>query len=69
LNVLNAIKNVPEVCHIFCATANSAQIIVADLAGSRAVLGVADGECPKGIEGKEDIAWRKNLLRQIGYKE
>ncbi len=69
INVLNSIKNVPEVCQIHCATANSVQVIVADLNGSRAVLGVADGEQPKGIEGKEDIAWRKNFLRQIGYKE
>jgi len=68
LNVLNTLKNVPEICHIFCATANPIQVIVADLGGSRAVLGVADGEQPKGIEGDEDIAWRKNFLRQIGYK-
>lgn len=69
INVLNTIKNIPEVCAIYCATANQAQIIVADLNGSRAVLGVADGEKPKGIEGEEDIAWRKNFLRQIGYKQ
>jgi len=66
--VLNTLKNVPEIFHIFCATANPIQVIVADLGGSRAVLGVADGEQPKGIEGDEDIAWRKNFLRQIGYK-
>jgi adenosine/AMP kinase len=69
INVLNSIKNVPEVCQIYCATANLVQVIVADLNGSRAVLGVADGEQPKGIEGKEDIDWRKSFLRQIGYKE
>ena len=68
VNVLNSIKMVPEVCHIYCATANPARVLVADLEGSRAVLGVADGECPKGIEGEEDIKWRKNFLRQIGYK-
>ena len=68
VNVLNSIKMVPEVCHIYCATANPAKVLVADLEGSRAVLGVADGECPKGIEGEEDIKWRKNFLRQIGYK-
>lgn len=68
LNVLNVIKNVPEVCHIFCATANPTQVVVADFNGSRAVLGVADGEQPKGIEESEDITWRKNLLRRIGYK-
>ncbi len=69
INVLNTIKNIPEVCAIYCATANQAQIIVVDLNGRRAVLGVADGEKPKGIEGEEDIAWRKNFLRQIGYKQ
>jgi hypothetical protein len=68
VNVLNSIKMVPEVCHIYCATANPAKVLVADLEGSRAVLGVADGECPKGIEGEEDINWRKSFLRQIGYK-
>jgi len=68
LNVLNTIKMVPEVCHIFCATANSAEVIVADLGDSRAVLGVADGEKPKGFEDEEEINWRKKFLRQIGYK-
>ncbi|HUV16720.1 MAG TPA: adenosine-specific kinase [Pelolinea sp.] len=68
VNVLNAVKNVPEVCRIFCATANSTQVVLADTDGGRAVLGVADGEKPRGIEGEEDIAWRKNFLRQIGYK-
>lgn len=68
VNVLNSIKMVPEVCHIYCATANPTKVLVADLEGSRAVLGVADGESPKGIEGEEDINWRKNFLRQIGYK-
>ena len=68
LNVLNTIKNVPEVCHIFCATANQSQVIVAEEAGGRAILGVVDGESPKSIEGAEDIAWRKEFLRKIGYK-
>lgn len=68
LNVLNAIKNVPEVCHIFCVTANPSRVIVAEEAGGRAILGVVDGASPKGIEGKEDIAWRKEFLRKIGYK-
>jgi adenosine/AMP kinase len=68
VNVLNSVKMVPEVCHIICATANPTQVLIADLGGSRAVMGVADGECPKGIEGEEDINWRKNFLRQIGYK-
>lgn len=68
VNVLNAVKNVPEVCRVFCATANPAQVVVAELDDGRAVLGVMDGEKPKGVEGNEDIAWRKNFLRQIGYK-
>ncbi len=68
INVLNTVKNASEVCRIYCATANPTKIIIADLGGSRAVLGVADGESPKGIEGDEDITWRKNFLRQIGYK-
>jgi hypothetical protein len=68
LNVLNTIKNVPEVCHIFCATANASHVIVAEEAGGRAILGVVDGETPKGIEGAEDITWRKDFLRKIGYK-
>lgn len=68
INVLNAVKNIPEVCQVFCATANPTQVIVAESGSGRAVLGVVDGEKPKGIEGEEDIAWRKNFLRQIGYK-
>ncbi len=68
LNVLNTIKNVPEVCHIFCATANASHVIVAEEAGGRAILGVVDGETPQGIEGAEDITWRKEFLRKIGYK-
>lgn len=68
LNVLNVIKNVSEVCHIFCATANQSQVIVAEEKDGRAILGVVDGESPKGIEGAEDITWRKEFLRKIGYK-
>ena len=68
INVLNAIKNVPEVCGIFCATANPAQVLVADAGEGRAILGVVDGFKPKGVEGDKDIEWRKNLLRIIGYK-
>jgi len=68
INVLNAVKHVPEVCQIYCATANPVQVVVAESDGGRAVLGVVDGEKPKSIEGDEDIAWRKNFLRQIGYK-
>jgi adenosine/AMP kinase len=68
VNVLNALKTVPEVCRIFCATANPTEVIVAETDQGRGVLGVVDGFSPKGIEGEEDVAWRKNLLRQIGYK-
>lgn len=72
LNVLNAIKNVPEVCNIFCATANPTKVVVAESKlGSgtgRGILGVIDGFIPTGVETTEEIAWRKNFLRQIGYK-
>ena len=68
INVLNAIKNVPEVCGIFCATSNPVQVLVADIGAGRAILGVVDGEKPKGLEAEEDIAWRKGFLRMIGYK-
>jgi adenosine/AMP kinase len=68
LNVLNAIKMVPEVCRIFCATANPTEVILAETEQGRGVLGVVDGYSPKGIEGEDDIKWRKDLLRQIGYK-
>ena len=68
INVLNAIKMVPEVCCIFCATANPTQVIVAEAEQGRGVLGVVDGFSPKGVEGEEDIAWRKGFLRTIGYK-
>ncbi len=68
INVLNALKMVPEVCRIFCATANPTQVIVAETEQGRGILGVVDGFSPKGIEGDEDIAWRKGFLRTIGYK-
>ena len=68
INVLNAVKMVPEVCAIYCATANPVEVLVAESDQGRAVLGVVDGESPKGIESQEDIAWRKDFLRQIGYK-
>ena len=68
LNVLNAIKAVPEVCRIFCATANPVEVVIAETEQGRGLLGVIDGFSPKGIEGEDDAAWRKNLLRQIGYK-
>jgi uncharacterized protein len=68
VNVLNTIKMVPEVCRIFCATANPTEVVIAATEQGRGILGVIDGAPPKGIEGEEDIAWRKELLRQIGYK-
>jgi adenosine/AMP kinase len=68
VNVLNTIKMVPEVCRIFCATANPTEVVIAVTEQGRGILGVIDGAPPKGIEGEEDIAWRKKLLRQIGYK-
>jgi uncharacterized protein len=68
VNVLNAIKMVPEVCRIFCATANPVEVVVAETDQGRGLLGVIDGLSPKGIEGEDDVASRKNLLRQFGYK-
>lgn len=68
INVLGSIRSVPEVCSIFCATANAVEIIVAQSEQGRGVLGVIDGNSPKGVESKTDIAWRHDLLRKIGYK-
>ncbi len=68
VNVLNALKQVPEVCRIFCATANPTQVVVAETEQGRGILGVVDGFSPKGIEDEEGIAWRKGFLRRIGYK-
>ena len=68
INVLNQIKAVPEVCRIFCATANPTNVVVMNVGDGRAILGVADGERPKGIEDEAGIAWRKEFLRKIGYK-
>jgi len=68
LNVLNAIKMVPEVCRIFCATANQVEVVIAETDQGRGILGVIDGLRTKGIEDEEGIAWRKGFLRKIGYK-
>lgn len=68
VNVLNAIKMVPEVCGIFCATSNPVDVIIAETATGRAILGVVDGISPKGIETAEDVSERKQFLRMIGYK-
>ena len=69
VNVLNTIGNVPEVCRIFCATANPVEVIVAETELGRGILGVIDGFKSKGIETDDDIAGRKDLLRKIGYKQ
>ncbi len=68
INVLNAVKNCPEVCRIFCATANPCQVIIAESEQGRGILGVIDGFSPKGVEDEEGKTWRKELLRKIGYK-
>ena len=68
INVLNAIKSIPEVARVFCATANPTEVLVAETEQGRGILGVVDGFTPKGIEAEEGIAWRKNFLRMIGYK-
>ena len=68
INILSKIKQVPEVCHIFCATANETEVVVAETETGRAVLGVIDGGSPLGIETKKDEKERKKFLRKIGYK-
>jgi adenosine/AMP kinase len=68
INILNAIKMVPEVCHIFCATANPTQVVVVETDQGRGIMGVVDGFSPQGVEAEEDVIWRKDFLRTIGYK-
>jgi adenosine/AMP kinase len=68
INILGRIRDVPEVCNIFCATANPVEVIVAETAQGRGILGVIDGSSPKGVEVPEDREWRHGLLRKIGYK-
>jgi hypothetical protein len=68
INVLKAIRDTSEVCQIFCATANPTEVLVAETEQGRGILGIVDGSAPSGIEGEEDIAWRKGFLRKIGYK-
>lgn len=68
INVLNAIKRVPEVCRIYCATANPVEVVLAETEQGRAILGVVDGVKTKGVETEEDVEERKELLRAIGYK-
>ncbi len=69
LNVLNAVKQVPEVARIFCATANPTQVVIAETEQGRGILGVIDGFKSKGIENEEGIKWRYELVRKIGYKK
>lgn len=68
INILNLVKSVPEVCRVFCATANPVEVIVAETDQGRGILGVIDGIKPKGIETEADIKTRKEFLRKIGYK-
>ena len=68
LNVLNSLQSIPEVCNIFCATANPTTIVLAHSEQGNGILGVIDGYSPKGVENKEEFDWRKKFLRDIGYK-
>lgn len=68
INVLGAIRQVPEVCRIFCATANSLEVVVGETEQGRGVLGVIDGQSPLGVEGPDDVRARRDLLRKFGYK-
>lgn len=68
INVLGSLRAVPEVVSLFCATANSVEVIVAQTDTGRGILGVIDGASPVGVEGEDGVAWRKELLRTIGYK-
>jgi adenosine/AMP kinase len=68
VSILNTVKAVPEVCRIFCATANPAEVVVAESGQGRAILGVVDGVSPKGVDAAEDVAARMSFLRRIGYK-
>ncbi|MBM4294405.1 MAG: adenosine monophosphate-protein transferase [Deltaproteobacteria bacterium] len=69
INVLNGVKMCPEVCRIFCATANPVEVIVAQTEQGRGILGVVDGLPPKGVEGEEGRTWRHEILRKFGYKK
>ena len=68
VNVLNQLKLVPEICHVYCATANPVEVIIAVTLQGRGILGVVDGEPPLGVEAEADVAERRRLLRTIGYK-
>lgn len=68
INVLNAIKCIPEVCAIYCASANPVEVVIAEGGAGCGIMGVIDGLKPKGVESPEDVLWRKDFLRKIGYK-
>lgn len=68
INVLNAVKSCPEVCHIYCATANPVEVVIAETDQGRGILGVIDGYSPKGVEGEAEVQARRQFLRKIGYK-
>jgi hypothetical protein len=68
INVLHALQQVPEIVTLFCATANPTEVVMAETENGRGILGVIDGSSPNGVEGADDIAWRKGFLRTIGYK-
>ena len=68
INIMNSIKNVPEVCNIYCATANPVEVIVAENKLGRGIIGVIDGSSPKGVENEKEVEERKSLLRKLGYK-
>jgi adenosine/AMP kinase len=68
INILNTIKNCPEVCNIFCATANPTQLIIAETEQGRGIMGVVDGSIPKRVETEDEVKERKQFLRKIGYK-
>lgn len=68
INILNTLKNIPEVCRIFCATANPVEVVIAETEQGRGIMGVIDGGKSAGVEDETGIAWRKDLLRKIGYK-
>lgn len=68
INVLNAVKNIQEVCSIYCATSNATEVVIYDNGRGRGIMGVVEGEKPKGFESESDVKWRKDFLRKIGYK-
>jgi len=68
VNVLNQLKQIPEVCAIYCATANQVEVVIAESELGRGILGVIDGQPPLGVEGDQDVAARRALLRDLGYK-